>query len=505
MRVAAGLVFAAAFCITPGATAAPKPPTPGFAAACDPFNDYDPQDTCDPNEKPGTASFRDFILGVYPSTGDYGIVRACNVGGTSEHKEGRAWDWKVDYYDTAQRDIADTVIGWLLETDQHGNACALSRRVGVMYLIWNKNIWGSYRSPNASCATGGWKGYTGSNPHTDHVHISFAWPGANAQTSWWSSPLPTNAPPQGYLDGSDCERVWGWSQDPDQKTSANDVHLYFDGPAGDPNAEGVPVTANLERADLCDPLGSCAHAYEVASPLSLHDGQPHAVHAYGIDSAGGANAELSQSPATLTCAPVIPAGVRRHVVGGESFGAWGFSYFWDVMPVADADLDEVEDGPDAPTEPILVKSDDGSPEVWLIDGDYRRHVPNGEVFDTWGFDWAAIDTWPADELAGYTLGPVLRDRPILVQGTGPAVYLMDDPLDSGAGSGGAPNTGGSTGSGSNQGTAGGGQKTTTIEDDSGCACRAGTRTQNPSFALASFLLALACARFARARPRSRVS
>jgi hypothetical protein len=475
--------------LSSSALAAPKPPTPNFPATCDGFFDYDAQDTCDPTAKPGAVSFRDFILGVYPSTGDYGIVRACDVGGTSEHKEGRAWDWKVDYYDTAQRDIADTVIAWLLETDQHGNACALSRRLGVMYLIWNKNIWGSYRSPNASCATAGWKGYTGSNPHTDHVHISWAWPGANAQTSWWSTPLPTNAPPKGYLDGADCDRVWGWSQDTDAATSGIDVHLYFGGAAGDPNAEGVPVTANLTRDDLCGPLGSCEHAFEVASPLSLHDGQPHAIHAYGIDSAGGANAELSQSPATLTCAPVIPEGVRRHVISPESFGAWGFSSFWDVMPVADADLDAVDEGPVTPTEPILVKADDGSPEVWLIDGDFRRHVPSAEVFDTWGFDWAAIDTWPADEVATYTQGPPLRDRPFLIQGSGPAVYLMDDELTENAGGSGGW-TSGSGGKGGNK--AGSGQSTTLMEDESGCACRIGSSTGGSASSVYLLLVGLAC-------------
>ncbi|MEZ4369586.1 MAG: hypothetical protein R3B07_02135 [Polyangiaceae bacterium] len=81
----------------------------------------------------------------------------------------------MNYYNGSERDIAYTVIDWLLKTDQHGNACALARRFGVMYMIWNKRIWGSYRSPNGSCASSGWSNYSGSNPHTDHVHLSFSW------------------------------------------------------------------------------------------------------------------------------------------------------------------------------------------------------------------------------------------------------------------------------------------------------------------------------------------
>ncbi len=492
-RTLLSTLFALAASSSAVAVAAPKPPTPSFGAACDPFNDYDAQSTCDPTAKPGVVSFRDFLTGVYPSTGDYGITRACNIGGTSEHKEGRAWDWKVNYNDLAQRDIADTVIAWLLETDQHGNACALSRRLGVMYLIWNKNIWGSYRSPNSSCATAGWKAYTGTNPHTDHVHISWAWPGANKKTSWWTSPLPSNEAPKGFLDGADCERVWGWSQDPDAATTSIDVHLYFGGPAGDPAAEGVPITADVSRDDLCTVLGSCPHGFEVGSPLSLHDGQPHEVHAYGIDSAGGANAELSQSPTTLTCAPVIPKGVRRHVVSPESFDSWAFSYFWDVMPVADPDLEAIDLGPDAPTDPILVRADDGSPEVWLIDGDYRRHVPSPEVLDAWGFDSAAIDEWPVDEVATYSIGPDVRDRPILIEGSGAAVYLMDDPLTensggsggSGWGSGGAVGKAGSGGS-----PAAAGKSKDDVEGS--CACRGARPADHghASLALVGFLLCL---------------
>jgi MYXO-CTERM domain-containing protein len=494
------------------AAAAGEPPTPKFGPSIEGFAAYDPQDTCDPTAKPGAVSFRDFILGTYSSTGDYGITRACSTGGTSEHKEGRAWDWKVNYFDAGQRDVAKTVIDWLLKTDEHGNACALARRTGMMYFIWNKAIWGSYRSPNSSCASAGWKAYTGTNPHTDHVHISWAWPGAKKQTSWWSSPLPANAKPKGHLDGADCDRVWGWSQDPDVSSKSIDVHLYFGDAAGDPGAEGVPVAANLSRDDLCAPLGSCAHGFEVASPLSLHDGQPHPVHAYGIDSAGGANAELTESPGALVCKPVIPQGVRRHVIDGQSFSDWDFSYFWDVMPVADAALHAIPAGPNLPSDPVLVRADDGSAEVWLIDGAVRRHVPSPAVMEAWGFDSSAISSWPANEVYALPQGPDVRARPVLVKGSDAAVYLMDDlppdPLtDPPLGSGGESSSGTGGNGGGWAGNAGGGdpkngssQKTQLIgEEESGCACRSSGSQRSPSGIWLAGLLSLVA--LGRRRPR----
>jgi len=269
-----------------------------------------------------------------------------------------------------------------------------------------------------------------------------------------------NAKPGGYLDGVGCDKIWGWGQDPDAPTSPIAVHLYFNGPAGDPNAVGEAFTADKTREDLCGPLGSCEHAFETRPPLSLFDNQAHSVHGYAIDSAGGENAELAQSPGTMTCAPTLPEGGRRHVVGGDSFAAWTFSYFWDVMKVDDAALAGVPENPAAwPDAPVLVKSDDGAPEVWLIDGDTRRHVPNPETMVAWGFDWNAIQTWTAADVAAKTEGPVVPSAPFLIQGTGAEVYVMDD-LPPGSGTGGSGNPGGggggsgSTGSGGKSGSGG---------------------------------------------------
>jgi hypothetical protein len=152
-----------------------EPKTPSFSAPIDHYAAYDGQDTCSPTAKPGVVAMMNYVLKTYPCTASYGIVRACGSGMQSEHKEGRAWDWGVHYPHPA----ATKLLHWLLATDSKGHKHANARRLGIMYMIWNRHIWGSYR------ASEGWRPYTGSNPHTDHVHISFSWAGARKQTSFW--------------------------------------------------------------------------------------------------------------------------------------------------------------------------------------------------------------------------------------------------------------------------------------------------------------------------------
>ena len=141
---------------------------------------YVGQTTCLSKPQPGVADFKEMILDAFPETGDLGIMRACNNGGTSEHKEGRAWDWWVLSWEADEKAMADGVLAALLETDECGNKHALARRLGIMYMVWNKRIWKAYQSSK------GWQNYSGSNPHTNHVHFSFSWAGAKKQTTYWT-------------------------------------------------------------------------------------------------------------------------------------------------------------------------------------------------------------------------------------------------------------------------------------------------------------------------------
>ena len=178
--------------------AAAAPPTPRFGPAIDGYQPYDGQDTCDPTPKPGVVDFQAMVLAAYPGTGDSGISRACDIGGQSEHKEGRAWDWRVSAF--TQRATANDLLNWLLATDQFGNAHALARRLGIMYIIWDAQIWRAYQ-PGA-----GWQVYPCSGVtdcHQDHVHFSFGWPGALRQTTWWTGQRPIGTTTVGFYRRSD--------------------------------------------------------------------------------------------------------------------------------------------------------------------------------------------------------------------------------------------------------------------------------------------------------------
>ena len=150
----------------------------------EPYPEYDGQSTCSPAPKPGMIAFRDMVMRAYPTTTSYGISRDCGIGGTSEHKEGRAWDWANDATTAAGRARVARFMNWLFATDQYGNRHAMARRLGVMYVIWNRQIFKMYRPSD------GWTSYTGSSPHTDHVHVSLTRRGGAMQTSFWSLGLP---------------------------------------------------------------------------------------------------------------------------------------------------------------------------------------------------------------------------------------------------------------------------------------------------------------------------
>jgi hypothetical protein len=169
----------------------------GYTAAIEPLAAYQPQTTCSPVAKPGVVDMSKRLLKAFPTTRSLGIVRACSVGGQSEHKEGRAFDWGgLNAHSAADRARVARFVKWLAKTDKYGNRYAMMRRLGIQYLIWNHKIWGSYS------ASAGWRKYTGADPHTNHVHISFTWAGARKTTSFWTGkvgnvngvPTPTPTP-----------------------------------------------------------------------------------------------------------------------------------------------------------------------------------------------------------------------------------------------------------------------------------------------------------------------
>jgi hypothetical protein len=186
------LVVASVLIVAPANAKVPRAPH-RYSASIEGLAGYSPQSKCSPWAKPGTTAFANMLLRTYRNSRSLGIVRSCGVGGSSEHKEGRAFDWGVSAYNAQDRRSVNSLMRWLLQKDRHGNRYAMARRLGIQYMIWNRRIWGSYS------ASSGWRRYTGSSPHTDHVHFSLSWKGARKKTSFWKPKRfgqPTPPPPR---------------------------------------------------------------------------------------------------------------------------------------------------------------------------------------------------------------------------------------------------------------------------------------------------------------------
>jgi hypothetical protein len=94
----------------------------------------------------------------------------------------------VNITNANEKAAAESFVNALMATDKAGNKHALARRMGVMYVIWNRQIWSAYR------ASEGWRPYSGASAHRDHVHISMSWAGALGRTSFWSGTVPPDLP-----------------------------------------------------------------------------------------------------------------------------------------------------------------------------------------------------------------------------------------------------------------------------------------------------------------------
>lgn len=168
------------------ASSAPVPKVPsGLPPEIEPTAAYVAQVSCDPAARSGGRALGRLLTSTYPGT-TAGLTRACGGdGGTSpsEHYDGRAVDWMLPGTMAQRRERADAFLGWLLAPDREGRSYAMARRLGIMYVIWDKKIFGLYRADE------GWRPYRCSGVtacHQDHVHISLTWEGALGRTSFWT-------------------------------------------------------------------------------------------------------------------------------------------------------------------------------------------------------------------------------------------------------------------------------------------------------------------------------
>src|SRR5215212_7229814 len=81
---------------------------------------YQDQRSCDPAAKPGVEAYVRMVLTTYHQGRNGGIVRGCGLGSTSEHKEGRAFDWMLSIYNPAEKAAGDALTTWLTGKDSRG-------------------------------------------------------------------------------------------------------------------------------------------------------------------------------------------------------------------------------------------------------------------------------------------------------------------------------------------------------------------------------------------------
>jgi hypothetical protein len=155
---------------------------------------YQPATGCSNGAKPGTEVLAAWIVHRFGG-GLGGIWRACDDS-TSEHHEGRAFDWTLDAGSQRDRRRALQLRTRLFATDADGNTDALARRMGVMYIIWNDHMWSAwdgfakddYRSSSCSSL----RRCSATLRHRDHLHISLTRAGGRGETSWYAGRLPVS-------------------------------------------------------------------------------------------------------------------------------------------------------------------------------------------------------------------------------------------------------------------------------------------------------------------------
>lgn len=163
----------AGFAQLPDDPAYPVPAPPvneNLPTEIDAVTGYQPQVSCDPMDRPGVVAFA-LLLTEHYDRPVFSGARSC-IDYMSYHHDGRGLDWPLNAYDAHERRIADATVAWLTENDGE-----MMRRFGIEYIIWNELIY--MKADNQ------WRYYTGS-PHTDHIHFSFTWDGAQMRTSWWT-------------------------------------------------------------------------------------------------------------------------------------------------------------------------------------------------------------------------------------------------------------------------------------------------------------------------------
>lgn len=122
---------------------------------------YEPATRCTDGPSPGAKALMAWFLGNFAAQGgrNLGIYNCRTVRGGSTrslHGEGRALDFGINPHGA-----------------QYGTLLAerlrqVSGELGVQCIIWNRRIW------SAAYPDAGWRPYSGTNPHLDHIHLELS-------------------------------------------------------------------------------------------------------------------------------------------------------------------------------------------------------------------------------------------------------------------------------------------------------------------------------------------
>lgn len=122
---------------------------------------YEPATRATGGPAPGAKALMAWFLGAYGRLGgtNLGIYNNRTVRGgstTSLHAEGRACDFGVNPHEASW----GTTLAERLRLT--------SGELGIQCIIWNRRIWSS-AYPDA-----GWRRYSGTNAHRDHIHLELS-------------------------------------------------------------------------------------------------------------------------------------------------------------------------------------------------------------------------------------------------------------------------------------------------------------------------------------------
>jgi hypothetical protein len=173
------------------------PPERPYPAVLDAPIEYEGMTTCDPVARPGALRLRQLLLDTYGEA-VIGITRACDQDSISEHKEGRAVDWMVDWKNPSERAEAQAFVDWVTAPGPDGTPAANARRLGIMYIGWADEMWRAYDPGRGWTELKGCYSLQGSGSdtfcHRDHVHFSMTWDGAAGRTSYWDETSVLDVP-----------------------------------------------------------------------------------------------------------------------------------------------------------------------------------------------------------------------------------------------------------------------------------------------------------------------